>query len=81
MSDQSRGKGDPTREPIYRMIRWVLLSDVVVGLALIIYGWLGGGGRPFVIVGFALALIGAGLWLFFTSLAERRAQQKKRRPD
>jgi hypothetical protein len=78
MNDASRGDGDPTREPIYRLIRWVLFSDVVVGLALMLYGWLGGG-RPFVIVGFALALIGAGLWLFFTNLGERRAPQKKRR--
>jgi len=84
MNDARGSGGDPRRDPIWRWIRAIMLADVAIGIALAIYGLTlvgaGDGGRsggPFVTIGVALALIGAGLWFFFGALAKRRARQMR----
>jgi hypothetical protein len=63
---------DPSeREPIYRIIRMVMVSDVVLGLLLMIFGPMLTGVAGLRLLGAALCLIGAGLYLFFERLAAK----------
>jgi hypothetical protein len=63
---------DPSeREPIYRIIRMVMVSDVVLGLLLMIFGPMLTGVAGLRLLGAALCLIGAGLYLFFGRLAAK----------
>ncbi len=65
----------PAHEPIYRLIRLVMASDVVLGLLLMIFGPMLTGVAGLRLLGAALCLIGVGLYLFFGRLAA-----KARRP-
>ena len=66
------GNREPRREPIYRLIRLLMLADLAAGLALAAVGaWLGQG--PLLAFGAVLAAIGLGLFLLFGRLAARAA--------
>lgn len=57
------------REPIYRVIRIVMASDVILGLLLMIFGPMLTGVAGLRLLGAGLCLVGAGLYLFFGRLA------------
>jgi len=62
----------PQRDAVFRMIQWVVLADVVIGLGLAAFGRFVWHDPAFVIVGLGLAAIGAVMTLFFRLLAQRR---------
>ena len=59
------------REPIYRVIRIVMASDVILGLLLMIFGPMLTGVAGLRLLGAGLCLIGAALYLFFGRLATK----------
>jgi len=61
----------PEREPIYRLIRIIMASDAILGLLLIIFGPMLTGVAGLRLLGAALCLIGAGLYVFFGRLAAK----------
>ncbi len=63
---------DPQKDAIYRWIRALMALDMLLGASLAVYG-LATGERAFIAVGFGLAAIGAVLFVFFTTMAKRRA--------
>ena len=67
------GRPDPPqRDAVFRMIQWVMLADIVIGLGLAAFGQFVRHDAAFVIVGLGLAAIGAVMTLFFRRLAQRR---------
>ncbi len=62
---------DPRREPIWRLIRRLMLLDLALGLFLLAFAGPVFGLPGLGIAGAVLAAIGAGLYLFFGRLAER----------
>jgi hypothetical protein len=64
---------DPRQDATYRLIRLLLLGDVVVGLAMIAGGALWLAQPAVVMVGAGLAAIGLALFLFFRRLAAQAA--------
>ncbi|HKF61212.1 MAG TPA: hypothetical protein VKB42_07620 [Dongiaceae bacterium] len=66
----------PSREPIYRTIRLLLLFDLLLGLALLVVAGPLWGLPSLQIAGGILALIGGGLYLFFGHLAARERQKR-----
>ena len=66
----------PTREPIYRTIRLLMLLDLVLGLFLLVVAGPLLGLPTLQVAGFFLALIGGGLYWFFGRLAARAARKK-----
>lgn len=62
---------DPSREPIYRIIRIAMAIDALVGLLLVIFGPGLTGTDGLRILGAALLIIGAGLYWFFGGLAAK----------
>ena len=62
---------DPSREPIYRIIRIAMAVDAMVGLLLVVFGPSLTGTDGLRILGAALFIIGAGLYWFFGRLAAR----------
>jgi hypothetical protein len=62
----------PPRDAVFRMIQWVMLGDVAIGLGLAAFGQFVRHDPAFVIVGLGLAAIGAVMTLFFRRLARRR---------
>ncbi len=63
--------GDPSREPIYRIIRIAMAVDALVGLLLVIFGPGLTGTDGVRILGACLFVIGAGLYWFFGRLAAK----------
>ena len=72
MTDPGR-PDPPPRDAVFRMIQWVMLGDVAIGLGLAAFGRFVRPDPPFVIVGLGLAAIGAALTLFFRRLAQHRS--------
>ena len=66
----------PTRDPIYRWIRRLMLFDLVLGLFLLVVAGPLWGLPALQIAGLFLALIGGGLYLFFGCLAARAGRKK-----
>jgi len=66
----------PSREPIYRTIRLLLLFDLLLGLALLVVAGPLWGLPSLQIAGGILALIGGGLYLFFGRLAARAGRKE-----
>ena len=62
----------PQRDAVFRMIQWVMLADVVIGLGLAAFGRFVQHDQAFVIVGLGLAAIGVVMTFFFRRLAQRR---------
>jgi Na+-transporting NADH:ubiquinone oxidoreductase subunit NqrB len=68
----------PSRDAIYRLIQWVMLGDILIGVVFVGIGALVD--EPaFMVVGAGLALIGFALFLFFRFLARRAAVDDLRR--
>jgi hypothetical protein len=65
-------EGDPAREPIYRVIRWLMVADMALGLGLAAFGGEIFGTRSIRYAGAVLALIGAVLFLLLGRLASQR---------
>lgn len=61
----------PDRDAVYRLIQWVMLGDVAIGIVLVGIGAVVMDEPAFVIIGVALAVIGFALFLFFRMLARR----------
>jgi len=61
----------PDRDAIYRLIQWVMLSDVLIGIVLMAVGAFILDARAMVIAGAGLAVIGAAMFFFFRLLARR----------
>jgi hypothetical protein len=66
----------PSREPIYRTIRLLLLFDLLLGLVLLVVAGPLWGLPSLQIAGGILALIGGGLYLFFGRLAARARRKE-----
>jgi hypothetical protein len=66
----------PSREPVYRTIRLLLLFDLVLGLVLLVVAGPLWGLPSLQIAGGILALIGGGLYLFFGRLAARAGRRE-----
>ena len=66
----------PSREPIYRTIRLLLLFDLLLGLALLVVAGPLWGLPSLQIAGGILALVGGGLYLFFVRLAARAGRKE-----
>jgi hypothetical protein len=66
----------PLREPVYRMISLLMILDLVVGLALVVYGLAIVDAPSIAWAGLGLAGIGALLFLFFRALAARAGRQR-----
>lgn len=69
----------PGRDAVYRLIQWVMLSDVLLGVILAGVGAFIMKEPAFVIVGVGLATIGFALFLFFRMLARRAGPHDRRR--
>jgi hypothetical protein len=67
--------GGPQREPIYRMISLLMIMDLVIGLALIVYGLAVADAPAIAWAGLGLAGIGALLFVFFRALAARAGRR------
>lgn len=66
----------PTREPVYRIIRLLMLFDLLLGLVLLVVAGPLWGLPSLQVAGLFLALIGGGLYLFFGRLAARAARRE-----
>ena len=66
---------DPRRNSVYRMIRLVMLIDLVAGLALVAAGGLILREPPVMTAGAGLAAVGLVLFLVFGRLARRAAER------
>ena len=62
---------DPQKDTMYRWIRNLMALDMLIGAGFAIYG-LATEQHAFVVGGFGLAFLGAGLFSFFTMMAKRR---------
>jgi hypothetical protein len=69
-------EGNPAREPIYRIIRWLMATDTALGLGLVAFGGEIFGTRSIRYAGAVLALIGAVLFLLLGRLA-RQARDRR----
>jgi len=65
------------RDAIFRMIQWVMLGDIAIGLALAGIGYFVLQEPSFIIVGLGLAGIGAVMTLVFRQLANRSGSAER----
>lgn len=69
--------GQPTRDPMYRVIVALLVVDVLLGLGLAVFGEAVLQIRQLAFVGLAMALIGIAILAFYIAIghqADRRAK-------
>lgn len=70
----------PSRDSVYRMIQWVMLSDVLIGMVLIAVGAFVMDEPAFAVVGVGLAIIGFVLFFVFRALARKASAPSRNGP-
>ena len=76
----SQNAPPPSRDAVYRLIQWVMLSDVLIGMVLVAVGTFVMDEPAFAVVGAGLALIGFVLFFVFRALARKAAAPARRGP-
>ena len=71
------GAMDPRRDRLYRLIRWVFLGDIAVGLLVAGLGRWVWGVPAAALAGLGLAGVGLVMFLFFGVLARRAARGRR----
>ena len=70
---------EPRADPIYRLIRLLMLVDLAAGIGLALAG-VALGQPALAMTGIGLAAVGLCLWLFFGRLARRAARSHRDGP-
>ena len=79
-SKEPQAAEPPSRDPMYRAVVALLISDVVVGLGLAIFAAAVLDTRPIAFLGLAMALLGIAILAFYVAIgarADRRAKVAK----
>ncbi len=76
MAQDDRTAATPPTDGIYRTIQWLMIADVVIGLALVFIGEAVLRQPAMSLVGAGLVVVGGGVLAIFRTLARREAARR-----